>query len=152
MKNTNLLLIALLFNTCLLAQAPDPQYDKNLADSLGADEYGMKSYLFVILKTGTNQPTDKHLLDSLFRGHLDNITRTAKMNKLVVAGPMEKNDNNYRGLFIMNVKNIEEAKELLDADPTIKNHIFDTEFYGWYGSAALPLYLKSHDRIAKTKF
>jgi uncharacterized protein len=151
MKNVKLLFLAVMYSACAFAQTPESDYDKNLADSLGADEYGMKSYIFVILKSGPNQPSDKQLLDSLFRGHMENIMRMAKMNKLVVAGPMEKNDRNYRGIFIMNVKDINEAKELLEADPTIKNHIFDTEFYGWYGSAALPLYLKAHDRISKSQ-
>ena len=150
MKTLHIFLVMLLFNTCIQAQSPNVQYDKRLADSLGSDEYGMKSYVFVILKTGSYQPSDKQLMDSLFRGHMDNINRLADMNKLVVAGPMEKNDKNYRGIFILNVKTTEEAKELLDTDPTIKNHIFEVELYGWYGSAALPLYLKSHERIAKT--
>jgi uncharacterized protein YciI len=151
MKNVKLLFLALLYNACLLAQAPDPLYDKSLADSLGADEYGMKYYIFVILKSGTYNPIDKQLRDSLFRGHMDNINRLVHLNKLVVAGPMEKNDNNYRGIFILNVKTREEAKELLEADPTIKNHIFDAELYEWYGSAALPLYLKANDRISRSK-
>jgi len=34
------------------AQTNNPNYDKALADSLGADDYGMKSYVFVILKSG----------------------------------------------------------------------------------------------------
>jgi uncharacterized protein len=152
MKNMSLLILAFLYSTCLLAQAPNPQYDKRLADSLGADEYGMKSYIFVILKSGTNNPTDPHLRDSLFRGHMDNIARLARLSKLVVAGPMEKNDHNYRGIFILNVKTPGEARELLDTDPTIKNHIFDAEIFEWYGSAALPLYLKAHDHIARSKF
>jgi uncharacterized protein YciI len=151
MKNVNLLFLVLLFGTCSLAQTPNQQYDKNLADSLGADEYGMKYYIFVILKSGTYNPTDQHLRDSLFRGHMDNINRLAHLNKLVVAGPMEKNDNNYRGIFILNVRTPEEAKELLEADPTIKNHIFDVELYEWYGSAALPLYMKANDRISRLK-
>ncbi len=152
MKNVNLLFLALLFCTFLPAQIPNPQYDKRLADSLEADEYGMKSYIFVILKTGTYNPTDQSLRDSLFRGHMDNIARLVRLKKLVVAGPMEKNDHNYRGLFIFNVKTPEEAKELMNEDPTIKNHIFEAELYEWYGSAALPQYLKTHEKIAKSKF
>jgi uncharacterized protein YciI len=152
MKKVKLLLIALLYHVCLVAQTPNPNYDKNLADSLGADEYGMKSYILVILKSGSYNPADKQLRDSLFRGHLDNIARLARLNKLVVAGPIEKNDNNYRGIFILNVKTPDEAKALLETDPTIKNHIFDTEIYEWYGSAALPLYMKAHDKIARSKF
>ncbi len=152
MKYKYLLFITVLYNASLLAQVPNPQYDKKLADSLGADEYGMKSYIFVILKSGTYNPTDKQLLDSLFRGHMDNINRLAHINKLVVAGPIGKNDHNYRGIFILNVKTTDEAKELLDTDPTIKNHIFEAELYEWYGSAALPLYMKDDERIAKLKF
>jgi uncharacterized protein len=150
MKKKYLLFFALLNGTLLMGQTPDLQYDKNLADSLGADEYGMKSYIFVILKSGTYNPTDQHLRDSLFAGHMDNISRLARLNKLVVAGPMEKNDHNYRGIFILNVKTPEEARELLDSDPTIKNHIFEAELYEWYGSAALPLYMKSHEKIARS--
>jgi uncharacterized protein YciI len=78
--------------------------------------------------------------------------RLARMNKLVVSGQMKKNDHNYRGIFILNVKTLEEAKELLATDPTIENHIFEAELYEWYGSAALPLYMKAHERIAKSKF
>ncbi len=150
MKKKYLLFLAILYGTLLMGQTPDLQYDKNLADSLGADEYGMKSYIFVILKSGTYNPTDQHLRDSLFAGHMDNISRLARLNKLVVAGPMEKNDHNYRGIFILNVKTPEEARELLDSDPTIKNHIFEAELYEWYGSAALPLYMKSHEKIARS--
>ncbi|MEO7047659.1 MAG: hypothetical protein ABI091_20340, partial [Ferruginibacter sp.] len=40
----------------------NPNYDKELADKLGGDDYGMKSYFFVILKTGANTTTDKKLI------------------------------------------------------------------------------------------
>lgn len=150
MKTLTLLFFALVIVPLLPAGAQNIQYDKKLADSLGADEYGMKSYIFVILKSGSFKPTDQHVLDSLFRGHMDNINRLADMKKLVIAGPMGKNDLNYRGIFILNVKTIEEAKALLETDPTVKNKIFEAEFFEWYGSAALPLYLDDHKRIART--
>ncbi|MBP6402143.1 MAG: hypothetical protein KA492_06385, partial [Bacteroidia bacterium] len=51
-----------------IAQTKSDIYDKALADSLGADEYGMKQYTFVILKTGTNTTESKESTDSLFRG------------------------------------------------------------------------------------
>jgi len=50
------------------AQKDNPEYDEKLAASLGGDDYGMKSYIFVILKTGKNTTTDKKITDSLFRG------------------------------------------------------------------------------------
>ena len=37
--------------TTLNAQNEKPNYNAALADSLGADEYGMKHYFLIILKT-----------------------------------------------------------------------------------------------------
>ncbi|MDQ3551668.1 MAG: YciI family protein [Bacteroidota bacterium] len=79
------------------------------------------------------------------------INKLAKEGKLVVAGPLQKNDKTYRGIYILNVKTIEEANELLLTDPAIKAKILDTEIFQWYGSAALPVYLKTHDKIQKKK-
>jgi len=135
-----------------LSQTANPQYNKALADSLGADDYGMKSYIMVILKTGPNKTTDEKILNELFRGHMDNINRLARLNKLIVAGPLGENLQNYRGIFILNVKTREEAEELLKTDPTIEEKIFDVELYEWYGSAALPAYLKVHEKIEKQKY
>jgi uncharacterized protein YciI len=134
------------------AQTDNPKYDKALADSLGADEYGMKMYVLVILKTGPNKMEDKAKRDSLFQGHMDNITRLVKMKKLVVAGPLEKNEANYRGIFILDVKTLEEARSLVDTDPTIKEKVLDVDMFLWYGSAALPLYLPFHEKMGKKTF
>ena len=143
----------LLLCTCFMAfsQQDTTPYNKALADSLGADKYGMKSYIFVILKTGSNNLTDKEKLNQLFRGHMENIGNLAKAGKLVVAGPFRPNDKTYRGLFIFNVKTIAEVKELLEKDPAVKEKIFDAEIFEWYGSAALPLYLPYHDKIQEKK-
>lgn len=143
------ILVAMLVCVCLFSA--NAQYDKVLADSLGADEYGMKLYVLVVLKTGINKTEDKQLVDSLFRGHLNNIGRLAAAGKLTVAGPLMKNEKTYRGIFILNVKTIEEANELLTTDPAIKEKLLDAELYQWYGSAALPMYLKYHDKIEKGK-
>lgn len=141
--------------TCGLSvhsQSINPNYDKNLADSLGGDDYGMKQYMLVILKTGSVVIKDKSITDSLFRGHMKNINRLAESGKLIVAGPMQKNDKAYRGIFILNVKSIEEARALLDIDPAIKAKVLDSEVYGWYGSAALPMYLDFHKKVEKKGF
>ena len=135
---------------CLQAQNKD--YNQKLADSLGADAYGMKSYIFVILKTGSNLVTDKEKLAALMKGHLDNIGRLAKEGKLVVAGPFGKNDKTFRGLFILNVKDEKEAEELLQTDPAVKEKVFECEVFKWYGSAALPMYLPYSEKITKSKF
>ena len=133
------------------AQTVNPDYDSTLAKKLEADDYGMKSYIFVILKTGINTTTDKAFIDSCFSGHMANIVRLVNEGKLVVAGPMGKNDNAYRGIFILNVKTIEEAQELVQSDPAINSKLLDVDLYNWYGSAALPEYLEAALKIGKYK-
>jgi len=127
-------------------------YDKVLADKLGGDEYGMKKYFLVILKTGTNTSTEKEFINESFRGHMNNINRLVEEGKLIVAGPFEKNENNYRGIFVLNnIESIDEAKKLLQTDPAIKNGLLDYEIFSWYGSAALPEYVPFSDKIWKSK-
>ena len=152
MPRTLLILFLLVFAIAAKGQSTNPKFKQALADSLGADEYGMKMYSLVILKTGTNTTTDKAVLDSLFRGHMMNMGRMESMGKLVVAGPFDKNDKNYRGIFILNTKTTEETKALLETDPAIKAKVFDVEIFPWYGSAALPMYLKHHDEVKKKDF
>ena len=148
----SIIALALLFlSVNANSQIDNPKYDKALADSLGGDDYGMKPYVLVILKTGTNKIDKKETVDSLFKGHIANIDRLASIGKLVVAGPLKKNDKSYRGIFILNVKTIEEANALLATDPAVKEKLLDAELFQWYGSAALPEYLKVHEKIEKKR-
>ena len=144
--------IFLLGSFALTGQDNRPSYDSTLAKKLGAYEYGMKSYILVILKTGKNEIQDKHTLDSLFAGHFKNINRLLDEGKLIVAGTLAKNVKSYRGIFIPNVTTFEEANELLQADPTIKESILDVDLFKWYGSAALPVYIETHKKIEKRRF
>ncbi len=131
--------------------APAENFDVELANKYGADEYGMKRYIFVILKTGPDTTSTKEELEQLFRGHMDNITMLSNQGKLVVAGPMSgKNEKGYRGIFILNTTDLQEAREMLSGDPAITKGVFEAELYPWYGSAALPAYLEVHEKISKT--
>lgn len=130
----------------------NPNYNKILAEKLGANQYGMKGYYFVILKTGQSQIADQKLIHDIFKGHMTNINNLVNEGKLIVAGPFEKNDKNYRGIFILhNIQSIEAAKDLLQSDPAIKNGLLDYDVLYWYGSAALPEYLPISDQIWKEK-
>ncbi len=149
------LFLSVIFSICSLivvAQIDSSKYQKSLADSLGADDYGMKMYVLVILKTGTNKVEDKTKADSLFNGHFQNIKHLADIGKLVISGPLLKNEKKYEGIFILNVKTIEEARLLLDTDPAINAKVLDAETYQWYGSAALPIYLPFHAKVQKKGF
>lgn len=150
MKKT--FLVLLLVGFAFVTQAQDkPKYDEALAKKLGGDNYGMKMYVLVMLKTGSNTTATKKETDSLFKGHMVNIEKLAKENKLIVAGPLAKNDKQYRGIFILNTKSIEEAKALLQTDPAVKAKLLDADVFNWYGSAALPEYLPYHDKIQKSQ-
>src|SRR5690606_5008303 len=126
----------------------NPNYDPDLARELGADDYGMKSYYLVLLKTGENTTADKELTTRSFRGHLENINRLVEQGKLIVAGPLGRNDKSYRGIYIFDkIGSMEEMEELLQTDPAIENGLLAHEIYPWYGSAALATYLPASDKI-----
>ena len=101
------------------------KYNAELAKKLGADQYGMKSYVMVVLKTGPNDAkiTDKEKRAKLFAGHQSNMGRLAKGGKLAFAGPFF-DGRPLRGLLIFNVKTIEEAEDLVKTDPAVKAGIF----------------------------
>ena len=145
-------LLAFLLLVPVNGQKHNPEYDSLLAKRLGADDYGMKRYVLVILKTGTAVIEPGARRDSLFMGHMENINRLAEVGKLVVAGPLGDNSFAYRGIFILNVPTIAEAQKLIYTDPTVKEQIFDAELIEWYGSAALGEYLDTDRKAGKYKF
>ncbi|KFF16915.1 YciI family protein [Flavobacterium hydatis] len=151
MKKTILLLVFLFMNVIVFSQETEVKFDENLAKSLNADDYGMKKYVFCLLKSGTNTTASKEESKKLFEGHMANIGKLAKEGKLVVAGPFMKNDKNYRGIYIFNVATIEEAKELVATDPAINANLLEAELIPWYATAALQETLKIHEKIAKKK-
>lgn len=133
---------------------PKVKFDAKLAKKVGADDYGMKSYVFCILKTGPNdaQITDKKQRADIFAGHMANIQRLADEGKLALAGPFGTNDRTYRGLFIFAVSTVEEAQKLVETDPVIKSGMMIAELTPWYGSAATMLVNENHKKIAKKSF
>ncbi len=151
MKSIVLMLMLFSLGTYSYSQSNNPNLDTALAKKLGADDYGMKKYVFVLLKTGENKTTNKKFIDSCFAGHMANIGKLSEQNKLVVAGPFGKNNKDFRGIFILNVSTIEEANKLLEGDPAIKEKLLSAELVPWYGSAAISEYLKAHDKIWKAK-
>ncbi|NZA24915.1 hypothetical protein H0E84_00810 [Luteimonas sp. SJ-92] len=129
-------------------QAPPPGYDAALAESFGADDYGMRSYVLVILKSGPTPMPKGEARDAMFRGHFSNMKRLAEEGKLAVAGPLDSADG-WRGLFILAVDDIEAAKALVATDPVIQHGEMVAEYHKYYGSAALMQVNEIHARIAK---
>lgn len=65
----------------------NPNYDEVVAKKVGGDDYGMKTYIFCILKTGKNTTATTKEKKIYFDGHMKNIQKLADEGKLVVAGP-----------------------------------------------------------------
>lgn len=147
-----ILFFSLVFPILINAQEDNPVYDSILAKELGADEYGMKSYFLVMLSTGDSIIEDKNIIQEHFAGHLKNIQRLSDEKKLIVAGPLGSNDKGYQGIFIFDFTSREKLVQALHTDPAITAGLLNYTIYDWYGSAALPVYLKTHEEIQKTSF
>jgi uncharacterized protein YciI len=152
-KLSFVLLVTAFSSSALFAQPTSntkTPYDADLAKKLGADERGMKMYVMCILKTG---PKDAEIKgkerEDIFAGHFANIGRLAGEGKLAIAGPFEKNDKAFRGLYIFNVPTIEEAEKLVVLDPAVKAGVFVPDMTLWYGSAALMSINETHKKIQK---
>jgi len=135
-----------------LAQtAPPPVFDEALAARTGADEHGMRSYVFVLLRTGPNRTPDGPARDELFRGHFANMKRLAEAGQLVLAGPFDGVEG-WRGLFILAVKDIDEAKRLASTDPVLASGEMMAEYHRYFGSAALMMVNELHGKLEKKPF
>ncbi|MBI2257666.1 MAG: hypothetical protein HYU67_02075 [Flavobacteriia bacterium] len=135
----------------MFSQIDNPLYNDTLAIKYGADIYGMKAYTLVILKTGSNNTQDKEFLNKCFSGHFSNMERMEKEGKLILAGPLSKNDAQYRGIFIIQNTDKEQVIIDLEKDMSISEKVLSYELYQWFGSAALPAYLPDSEKIWKNK-
>ena len=146
-----LALATLLISSQAFTQPPTTEYDAKLAASLGADDYGMRQYVLVILKTGPRKMAAGKERDEMFKGHMANMKRLAAEGKLALAGPLDGKDG-WRGLFVFSVKTIDEAKALTETDPVIKEGEMVAEYHTYYGSAALMQVNDLHRKVQKKSF
>ncbi len=123
-------------------------YNEALANELGADEYGMRQYIFAFLKAGPNRDQDSTTAANMQRAHLDNIRRLADEGKLVLAGPFI-DDGEIRGIYIFNVTSLEEARKLIKTDPAILAGRLEIELHPWYGSAAMMKINDIHNTLSR---
>ena len=130
------------------ATAARPAFDAALAKKTGADEHGMRRYVLVILKTGPNRIAAGPERDEMFKGHFANMKRLSEEGKLAYAGPLDGVEGR-RGIFILAVTDIEEAKKLTATDPVIIKGEMVAEYHKHMGSAALMQVRETNARIAK---
>jgi uncharacterized protein YciI len=127
-----------------------PAYDAELAKRVGADKNGMRQYVIAFLKTGPNDSQVKgDARKAAFKGHFENMNRLAAEGKLAVAGPFADPEKKFRGLFILAVPTVEEAKKIAETDPVVKAGIMVVEYLPWFGSASLMLSNEFHYKVQK---
>lgn len=93
-------------------------------------------YWFVMLKPGPNRTQDSATAAAIQRGHLNNIDRLYREGLIKVAGPFEKNDLQWRGLFIFDCATREEVEGHLQTDPAISSGRLVYDVVGWYTAPA----------------
>ena len=133
------------------APPPPAGYDAALAGKLGADDYGMRKYVLVVLKTGPKRMPDGPERKAMFQGHFANINRLAETGQLALAGPFDGAEG-WRGLFVLAVSDLDAAKALVATDPVIASGEMVAEYHPWYGSAALMQVSEAHKRITRKSF
>lgn len=144
-------ILALLLPLAAWSQTVPSAYDSTLAKRLGADDYGMKTYVMAYLKRGPNRPVDKAEATQLQEAHMANIGRLAESGKLVLAGPFLVTGQ-IRGIYIFDVRTLEEAAALTASDPAIQYGSLVMELHTWYGSAALMELPAIHQRLQRKTF
>lgn len=98
----------------------------------------MKTYYMVFLKTGPNRTHDSLTTAKIQEAHLAHIDKLAQEGKLDIAGPfLDKGD--LRGIFILNVPTLEEAKKITEEDPAVKAGRLVMEIKPWYSAKGAKL-------------
>ncbi|KQV86151.1 YciI family protein [Pelomonas sp. Root1237] len=152
MKLFELLAACALTLLCALpVQAQEaPIYDAAKAQAWGANDQGLRSYTFVLLKTGPKPMPAGPARDEMFKGHFANMTRLAKEGLLVYAGPFDGVDG-WRGLFIFATSDMDVARKAVETDPVIASGEMVAELHKHFGSAALLAVNEWHPKLIKPK-
>ena len=129
-------------------QSSGVAYDSLLAHELGADEYGMRTYVMALLRSGPNRSQDSTEAAELQRAHMENINRMAEEGQLLVAGPF-LDGGALRGVYVFNVETVEEARALTESDPAIQAGRLEMELHPWYGPAALMQVKEISEKVSR---
>ncbi|HIO68063.1 MAG TPA: hypothetical protein EYN41_07005 [Flavobacteriales bacterium] len=106
----------------------------------------MKTYVLALLKKGPNRDMTEAEAMELQTAHMKNIQRLADEGKLVVAGPF-LDGGDLMGIYIFDVKSLEEARALTESDPAVQRGSLEMELHTWYGSAAMKEINSIHSKL-----
>ena len=69
-------------------------------------------------------------------GHIANFEKLADAGKLIVAGPFS-DDGELRGMLIFKLNSVDEARDLMNADPALKSGRLSLDLHPWFAAAGL---------------
>ena len=99
----------------------------------------MKQYFFVLLRRGPDHSQSKAEAEKIQQGHMAHIRATAASGKLQIAGPFDDENGEWRGILIYDVKTLDEARALCDADPAVKAGRLVCDIRGWWAEQGATL-------------
>lgn len=132
--------------------AANPAFDVALAQKVGADDMGMRKYVLVILKSSATPVPKGPERDAMFRGHFANMKKLSDAGQLAFAGPFgDRNagEGSWRGMFVLAVPTIDEAKVLTATDPVLQQGEMVAEYHELYGAASLMLVPETYLKVAR---
>lgn len=101
-----------------------------MAEEKRIDQGELKTYYLVLLLKGPNRSKDSTEAAKIQEAHLAHLTKMHQEGKLVMAGPL-LDDQDLRGICVYDVKTLEEAKALAEADPAVKAGRLKVEVHPW---------------------
>ena len=99
----------------------------------------LSTYYFGFLKRGAAWTAERTPeTQKIQEGHMAHLNASAKMGKLVIAGPMGDNGD-IRGILVYKTATVEEARAIAEADPAVKAGRLRVELHTWFVTkGALP--------------
>ena len=96
------------------------------------EEPKMVQFQMAILKKGpTWNETREADRNSILKQHLGHVLSLLDTGKAVIAGPLG-GDSDLAGIYILRAASIDEAKTLVDADPSVKAGLMIAEMHPWW--------------------
>jgi uncharacterized protein YciI len=103
----------------------------------GEPKYEMTNYIVGFLERGPNwTPGVTEETKKIQAGHMANIRKMADTGKLLVAGPFT-DGGDLRGMFIFKETTMEEARKMVDDDPSVKAGRLVLRLHPWFAAKGL---------------
>jgi uncharacterized protein YciI len=107
-----------------------PWWAEDVMKKTATPEKSTRAYLGFLFRGDKWTPEKTPATEELQKAHLANIVRLAELKKLVVAGPFGDNTP-LRGIFVVRVASIDEARELAATDPAVQAGRLKIEMHPW---------------------